>query len=150
MIERITNIEAEPEENLKWLGESFFKEGSLPGGFNLGVFRKTWAGLLSAYNGALWKAMDNGKLIGGMGAIIYPDPNDGALVATEAFWYIAPEHRGSSSGLRMLNEFELWAAMRGAKRLHMAYLLASMPEKVSKLYEKRGYKAREVIYVKEI
>jgi GNAT superfamily N-acetyltransferase len=68
------------------------------------------------------------------------------VLATELAWYVNKKHRGS--GLVLLEVFEQWAEHMGASAVVMADLqdVASL----ARLYEKRGYKKREVSYVKEI
>lgn len=148
-IERITDLRSVPDASLQWLGESFYGEGKLPGQFVLEKFRDSWGQLIKTEVGAMWVLFRDGVLCGGIGGIIYPDLNDGDLVCMETFWYVAPDSRGGRDGLRLIKELEIWAAMRGAKRIIMAYIFASMPESVAKFYERCGYRPMEMWYVKE-
>lgn len=130
------------------LGARFHTEGNLPGCFNPLVFVRTWRTFLSAGVAEVFIIETDGVITGMLGAMIYPDPNDGALVATEMFWYVAPEARGA--GLRLLRDFEAWATDRGAARLIMVHLHDLMPEALAKLYQRRGYRPVETHYIKEI
>lgn len=149
MIQRIENMAEESDDSLEAVGGSFYREGKLPGGFDVRVFRATWEKLISAKLGALWKLVEGDTVIGGLGGTMFPCPNDGALVAHEMFWYVAPEHRGGMGGARLLKEFEGWAEKAGAKRVQMAHLIGLAPERMKEFYEKRGYRAVEITYMKE-
>jgi GNAT superfamily N-acetyltransferase len=135
-------------EQLATLGKCFYQEGKLPGGFNERMFTDNWVKFFSLNLGAIFALEEAGIYFGALGAFCIPDQNDGELVATEAFWWVAPKARGS--GLRLLNRFEEWAEERQVKRLIMVHLSGLMPEKIGKLYERRGYHAVEVHYFKEL
>jgi hypothetical protein len=129
------------------LGASFFREKGLPGSFNRETFIKTWKRLLEANFGALWVVKEGDKIVGAMGGTLYPDPNDGELVAQEMFWYIAEDHRNSIDAIRLFMHFEAWAKAMEAKRILMVALLNS-PLKIDSFYKARGYTPVETHYVK--
>lgn len=145
-VERLTETEL-PE--LARLGKLFYREGALPGKFVPEQFIATWRKFFELGFGVVFGLRIEGELMGALGAAVLPDPNDGELVGSEMFWWVAPEARGHGMGL--LNAYETWAVNEmGAKRIGMVHLLSLAPEKMGKLYERRGYKATEVHYVKEI
>lgn len=146
-VEEVTAINL-PE--VMQLGQSFFDEGKLPGAFDPEIAGATWAALIQSGAGVILALRNNtGQMVGALGAIVFPDINDGKLVATEAFWYVLPGER-HGGGLRLLHAFEEWAAARGAARLIMVHLLTLMPEKLAALYARRGYRPIETHYVKEL
>jgi len=147
MIERVTDINAVPEDDLKALGEGFVREARVPGGFKVDVFKRNWSMILGRNMGAMW-IIRNGKIQGALGAIMHPDINDDQPVAQETFWFVAPEYRGGTMGIRLLNEFETWAAFHGAKRIISAHLTTSMPEKVARVFQRRGYYPAETVHIK--
>lgn len=132
------------------LGARFYRVGNLPGGVHPPVFVATWTAFLNAGFGAIFGLRNEEReLIGVLGAVVLPDPNDGVLIGSEFFWWVVPEARGH--GLKLLKEYERWAVEdKGAKRIGMVHLLSLSPESLGKLYERRGYKAIEVHYIKEI
>ena len=150
MIAAIEDVDAESDETFMRVGGAFFNEGKMPGSFDPSIFRRTWRLILQHGIGGLWKAESGGVVIGGIGGTIFGDPNDGALVAQEMFWYIDEPHRGGMAAVRLLTTFENWAKARGAKRIQMAHLLELQPERIRDFYERRGYKAVEVIYAKAL
>lgn len=68
-------------------------------------------------------------------------------ISQERLWWIDPSHRGSAA-VRMLDAYEDWAASQGCKFVGMA----GMGEDpiVRKLYERRGYRAAELHFLKAL
>lgn len=129
------------------LGEDFFKEKGIPGSFNRKVFVETWKRLLNSNVAALWVTVHEGKITGSLGGLLFPDPNDGELVAQEMFWYVSEQSRKSLDGVRLMLNFESWAKVMGAKRIIMAALVNS-DFKIGELYLAKGYKPVETHYIK--
>ena len=145
----IRELKAEEVESITHMGESFFAEGKLPGSFKSDVFIKTWTNLITLRMGLILVACNgSNEPVGALGAIITPDVNDGEIVAQEAFWFMSPEARGSFAGARLLDAFEKIAQDKGAKRLIMVHLLSLNADKLGKFYERMGYRATEVNFVK--
>lgn len=93
-------------------------------------------------------AEKNGVMLGGLGFINAPDLHNGEMIAVETFWFVAPEHRGI--GIHLLNAFEKWAKENGSDKTAMIHLTDSMPERLKRLYLKRGYRLIEKHYVREV
>lgn len=123
---------------------SFYAEASIPGELIPEVFVKNWTQYLDMGIGEIYVA-ENGSLQGAIGGIVGPDPNDGARVAQEMFWYVCPEYR--RVGLRLFNTWVEDLRCAGVKRLIMGYLEGSMPDKVRKFYDRIGLQRMQVSYV---
>jgi GNAT superfamily N-acetyltransferase len=106
--------------------------------------------LLSKGLGVIFKWEENGRVVGLIGAILSSGMFDGKVVAQEAFWFVSPEFRGHSGGIRLFKEVENWAQLVGVERLFMTYMHSSMPEKLQKFYERQGFVALETSFIKEI
>lgn len=130
------------------LGLEFYKEGKLPGALKKEVFISTWTRLISTKMGVIFGLFDD-KFIGMIGGFVFPDPNDGALVATEMFWYVDKQYRGIG-GIKLLKKFEKWAVSVKAKRLIMVHLADLMSDKLKRFYNKQGFSSTEVHYIKEL
>lgn len=150
-------IEVVTVENLKALkvdaldmGESFFKSCGLPGTFSFDAWLHNWTMILEKNFGVMWCFRSGDTVAGLLGGILAPDMNDGAMVATEAFWYVKPAYRNTVWSVKLLLNFEIWARDIGAKRIVMAHLLSSMPSQLCSYYERRGYKPVEISYVKTL
>lgn len=130
------------------MGESFFVEAKLPGKFNRQSFIDSWKGFLNMNLGNIVTLVEDNKIVGALGYLFYPDPNTGDKYASEFFWYVLPEFR--KNGLKLLEKFEWDCAVSGVKRITMMFLHNSMPEKLKKLYELRGYTLLESHYIKEL
>lgn len=91
---------------------------------------------------------DEGKLIGALAGIKFPDLHCGELIAVETFWYVVKDQRGK--GIMLLDAFERWAKMQHCVKCAMIHLVDSMPKKLEVLYKRRGYELIELHYVKEL
>ncbi len=60
-------------------------------------------------------------------------------IASEVFWWVAPEFRGSSCGSDMLIIGESLARELGAQEFHMFCLESVNPDRVASLLERSGY-----------
>ncbi len=107
---------------------------------------KAYENLMSSGASIFFVLEDDGEMIGGLGAIKYPDLHSGELTAVETFWFVDPQHRGK--GLMLLDAFEKWARRQGCKKAAMIHLSDSYPEVLERLYKRRGYKLVEKHFVR--
>jgi RimJ/RimL family protein N-acetyltransferase len=95
-------------------------------------------------NGVVKVALADGKVVGGIGGIVVPNPwNTQHKLMQELFWWVAEEFRGTSVGLRLLHAFE--NSFEGTKVLSV---LPQTPIKKDML-TKLGYSIKEYSFVKE-
>jgi hypothetical protein len=90
----------------------------------------------------------NGELIGflaGMLAPVWCAPN--CTVAAELAWWMKPGHRHGMTAVRMLRQFEAWAASKNADQVIVSSIPA-ISKKVGNLYGKLGYELVENSYRK--
>ncbi len=120
----------------------------MPGEFLPEVFVASWTVLLERGLGFIIGLFKESKLCGCLGAAVTKCLNSGQLVANEQFWFVLPEARGD--GLRMVPAYEDEAVRRGAKRVSMALIKDLQPEALGAYYERRGYRAFEIAYSKEL
>ncbi len=98
--------------------------------------------LIESDLGSVW--IDKGCMLG---AMIYPAwMSNSSLIATELFWW----SENPSSSLNLLKKFEEWGISKGATYLHMIRLESKEPNRLDKLYQRRGYRALEHVYFKEV
>jgi ribosomal protein S18 acetylase RimI-like enzyme len=92
-------------------------------------------------------AMDE-TVCGMLAAQAYPHPMTGELTVSEIAWWVDPEKRGSSAGIRLLRELEAYAIGIGAKVLQMI-----APEDafvVERMYERMGYVPLETTWQRRL
>lgn len=83
--------------------------------------------------------------------IVYPHWwNPSVLVAQELGWWVEPEYRKTSVGIRLLKQFELEVTRRGASVNMMICLEEVDPDYVEQLYTRLGYHKLERIFAKEL
>ncbi len=99
--------------------------------------------------GTVFVIEKDGEFVGAIGAIMNPDFLTGRKSAAELFWFVQPEHRGSSS-IRMLKMLEDWSVENDCHTLHMVHLECSMADKLPDMYQRMGYRKFETWWRKEI
>lgn len=129
------------------LARSFYAEGNLSGSLNETHFVKELKTLIE--NGTCFVLVGGMPIQGGIGGIIYKDLMTGDITCMETFWYVSNVERGFL-GLRLLSAWEEEAIRIGAVKIIMAHLCSETSKKFTKLFEHRGYKIREQIFVREV
>lgn len=109
-----------------------------------------WTSILESKQGfmILFEHKD-GDVIAGAGGVISKFQTSDVLNSVELFYWVEPEFRGKI-GLKLLREFEEESARRGAKRVVMACMESSEPDRAERLYLARGYKKFERHFVKAL
>jgi len=100
---------------------------------------------------AFWVALDGDVAAGMLGGIHYPmyfNPAD--TIAQELFWWVDSPYRGTDAGRKLLDAFETWAMMHGAKRSMTSAMENDRIAAVNRLYQRAGYMPTERIYYKEL
>lgn len=87
----------------------------------------------------------DGKLVGTVAGIIGPMLFCKGLMVQEMVWYVNKEHRGISSGIRLLREFEKIAKERGCASIIMVGMVG---DSSNDFYLKDGYKLLQNNYYK--
>jgi GNAT superfamily N-acetyltransferase len=118
--------------------------------FSSSSFLDYWTNLLSTNQGFMILAEHGDeRIVGGAGGVVTNLQTSSDLVAVEMMWWVDPEFRGTV-GKRLFVEFEKEAKGRNAKRILMACMENSNPEKVAKFYERSGYVPFERHFIKTI
>lgn len=95
-------------------------------------------------------AEEDGEIIGFAAGVQGRLLGNGSIkVGVEVAWWVDPSHRGGV-GIKLLKFIEKLARAQGIKYWTMVYMLSSMPEIVQKIYERLGYTAAEVSYIKRL
>ena len=76
--------------------------------------------------------------------------NSKHIIAQELFWWSDPRARGTGAAIRLLQGFEDWAREQGAGTVIMASTSTLAPQKLARLYARRGYKSVDVNYAKRL
>lgn len=104
--------------------------------------------LIESGIGRIFMLMHDGELIGGLGAVKFPDLNNGEMTAVECFWLVDPAHRGG--GLKLLDAYEKWYESEGCSKGALIHLMDSFPESLEKVYIRRGYQLIEKHFVRYV
>jgi|WetSurMetagenome_2_1015567.scaffolds.fasta_scaffold13487_5 GNAT superfamily N-acetyltransferase len=140
-------------ERLLFLGQEFHKYADLSK-FGLGYDRVKFSGVLAHFinndNCILLVAELDGKVVGSIAGMIAPwflDP--GQINASENWWFVLPEYRGTM-GIDLLVALEEWARVKGAKCMAMAGFAEKRLTALTRLYRQKGYRPLEMHFVKEM
>lgn len=87
-------------------------------------------------------------LVGMLAATVITHPISGERIASEVAWWVEPEYRGGTAGVRLLEAVEQWAVAQGARRFQMIAPTANA--RVGELYRRRGYTEIETIWQREL
>lgn len=110
------------------------------------IARGTLRGICLVYEAS------DGTIAGSIAGILHPWMLcQEQLMATELWWWVAPEYRGSVAGMKLLKEFIEWARTEGGTHVFMI-AIGNTPEEamVKKIYEKRGFQFLETHYILEV
>jgi hypothetical protein len=150
MIRRIAQLDNETALLIERLGPQFFDLGAVTGKFNSNWFLPTWDKTLRSGLGAMWIGFKGDEAIGVLGAVLHPCLFSGEIVATESFWFVDPNHRFGTAGVRLFHEFLVWAVQIGANRIQAGKIAGSMGEELEAFYQKQGFVRLETIFVKNL
>ena len=93
----------------------------------------------------------DGRIIGTTAGLTSPLLcNSYVKVGAELIWYVYPEERRGSVGIKLLRHIEQSARDVGCRLWSMMALEAVNPELAEKLYLREGYAKMERTYVKEL
>lgn len=118
--------------------------------FNEAHYQKAWENYFRLGIGVIFLAENAGEILGGIGGVKFQEDLSGEWYAVEKFWYMKPEYRKSSAGIKLLRSFERWAVANGCEYSAMIDLQCSMVDKIDVFYERDGYKLLEKHHVKRV
>lgn len=108
--------------------------------FDMQKMRSLFEHLEAHENGALLMAESAGTAIGFVAAGIAQDYFGNSVMAFEYGVYVAPAHRGSMAGVRLIKTFLAWARERGVDYINMGVTTGVTTDRTGALYERLGAK----------
>jgi len=130
-------------------GRDFHREFNLPGEFHPSVFLRNWQNFYDHCTATVIGLWDDRTLVGGLGCMIVPDLSDGRLCGQEMFWFVGDDYRKGLAPVRLLNEYEKWAAQHGAVEVRLVHLVGGVhDEQLDRLYKRKQYQVFEICYRK--
>lgn len=99
-------------------------------------------------SGIVFLARDDDGVHGAIGGHIVPFWwNEGVKIAADSFWYMMPNKRGGTAGIKLLHAFEQEGARLGAT---WAMLQAGIDRSVSPILERRGYQTQGPVCMRKL
>lgn len=102
--------------------------------------------IISNPKGSILVSEKDGKLTGMLALLVFPHYLSGESIAIEVLWWVEPEARAGSTGLKLMREAEEIAVEMGAKKMQMV----APTERIGKLYEHLGYSRVESSYQRSL
>lgn len=90
-----------------------------------------------------------GVLIGVAQAVKYTNYFSDAPMGIELFWWVAPEHRGGSAAIRLMDAMERWADDEHCVAFAMVDI-THINSAAPRIYERRGYELCERTWIKRL
>lgn len=91
---------------------------------------------------------DGDKVVGAIGAYAFEPMFSSQKIATECFWYLEEDYRGSRRALEMLEAYEYWAKLVGC--VAVQYGMFTQGVDLSGVYNKIGAGLVEKIFIKDL
>ena len=93
----------------------------------------------------------DGEIVGSISGIIHPWFLDyGETMAIEQWWWVNPDERGKTTGIRLYEALQTWAKSMGATKMIMVGLETGNAGKMANTYKRMGFSLLESHYLKEI
>jgi GNAT superfamily N-acetyltransferase len=84
-------------------------------------------------------AYKDGKPVGMICGGLAPYVFSRGWLASDYAWYVLPEHRGSSTAVRLLKMFRQWAVEKGATELYMGVTTNVDADRTGQLLQRLGF-----------
>ena len=90
----------------------------------------------------------DGKITGSIAALSVEFMLTRDRISSEVFWWVYPEFRKSSIGLKLKEAYEFWAQLVGCRFCQVALHSGSKIESLTRLYRMHGYQEVERAFLK--
>lgn len=98
---------------------------------------------------AVFIADRSGAVVGAAQAVKFTNYFSDSPMAIELFWWVAPEHRGGSAAIRLMDAMEAWADEQRCVTFAMVDIV-SINSSAPRIYERRGYELCERTWIKRL
>lgn len=106
--------------------------------------------LINGQNGVVFAVEIDGVIVGGMAGGIVDQWFNDDLIAYDYSIFIEPSRRSGFTAIRLINAFEEWARIKGAKIVQLGIGTKLNVEGTSKLYQSLGFEVFAPLFQKEI
>ena len=150
----IRNATIDDIKQIVYLGERFYNESHDVDEIPYDPI-DTYKSILEIYNGdhgILLVAEQDGQIVGITAGLVFSWYfNSSHKTGQELFWYVHPDYRKGTIGIRLLKELERQAKEKGATTFIMvSEELMGNHDYMEKLYHKLGYHNYESAYIRNL
>lgn len=107
--------------------------------------------MLNAIRGPWWLLVvseDQDGIHGFIIGHIEPSSFGPDVIGMQDYLFVEPDKQGARTGLKLMQAFEEWSDVMGAKQLHFAPVANGYDERWHRITEARGFERRGTHYVK--
>jgi N-acetylglutamate synthase-like GNAT family acetyltransferase len=147
----IRQAKAEDKPQIIELIIQFYKESLRDYGirFDLETLYETVQNFIDNQIGIVAEKED--VIVGVIGGTIAPSMFDKSQkIGQEAIWYVTPDERKGSVGIKLILAFEQECIKRGANAIIMIHMSNLYPEILDRLYRINGFRLMESNYIKGV
>ncbi len=101
-------------------------------------------------NGIVLLAEDGDKIIGMMAGFASPHFFSFQLFASDFVLYIDPAHRGGTTAMRLIKNFEQWAIELGVAEIVLGVSTEVNAERTAEMYQRLGYEKSGITVIKRV
>jgi GNAT superfamily N-acetyltransferase len=91
-----------------------------------------------------WVAELDGEIIGSFYGVITPHYFADALMSNDLWWYVSPDHRGGTYGIKLLKKYISWANIQGVEEIGITVGSGIEIEKTSAMLERVGFEKTQI------
>lgn len=100
--------------------------------------------------GVVFVADRDGEIMGGIAGAVTEEWFSREKLAFDYSFFIAPEHRGGMTAIRLMAAFEEWGKSLGAKRISMGITTGIHVDATAKMYQSLGFAYAGPLFSKEL
>ena len=152
-MEIVEATHADVNDQLMGLASDFYNSTSLVkiAEFCVETTARLFHDVIDSETCVLFVAKDDKDIVGFIGMALQMGPFCKELIlANELFWYVKPESRQSTAGLRLFNEASKWAKDMGADAIYFVAIEDDKVSDVSRIYKKKGFELIEHGYMRRL
>jgi GNAT superfamily N-acetyltransferase len=107
--------------------------------------------LVTSEHGFVYVAVnDKGEVVGALIGLLSGIPINDLVFAQELMFWVDPNHRNGKTAPRLIDEYVKWAKNSGATFSRLSALDEVLEGRAGVLFKRKGFKAIETAYVKEL
>jgi GNAT superfamily N-acetyltransferase len=110
---------------------------------------QSWLRLYELERGQLFGLCHDTKFVGVIGVQIAESIYGHGQVVNESIWWVQPDHRKGSGGVRLLDAGEAWRKSKGIPRMTVGCFAHLEGDVMTQFFTRRGYVCKGATFLKD-